>query len=246
MSTFHVRPALVQDVGPLAALEQKIYGPLGTDIYDESYFSTWLDVHPAGLIVAEQDGRVVGYHYGQYIDFDEDTIEQMTTYNAHTDDGYTRTTHNPSGRDLHTVSLLSDARGAGRAMTLYLFDHLKQHNKRSMLAASRIAGFDLYAKHVEALRGAPLNEAELYNAAIWYCRETARLIGGSIRENFPLYTGKPLPALSQPDPVLGAYLRYDKGYALRALLTNWMKDPPSRYMGALVIYKNPYHTGYPI
>lgn len=246
MPEFLVRPAEWRDVSPLAALEQKIYGPLGTDIYDESYFSTWLEVHPEGLIVAEADGRVVGYHYGQYIDFDDQAIHTMTTYNDHTDNGYTRRTHNPQGRDLHTVSLLSDARGAGRAMTNYLFDHLKRHNKRSMLAASRIAGFDAYAKQIEAQRGATLSKTELMNVAIWYSRETARLIGGNIRANFPSYDGLPLPRLTQPDPILGSYLRYDQGYALSALLSDWMKDPPSRYMGALVIYKNPHHTGSPI
>ena len=226
-SELHVRYAHARDSEAIAKLEREGYTGHGTDIYNISYPITWLQVHPEGLLVTEKGGNIVAYLYAQRRTIGKDRFKDLELYTSDekdTDHGYTRTTHVPNGNALHIVSVLSAQKGSARAMNLFLLNEArKKRTIRSIFACSRLPGFRAYTQTiVDPKRGATPDE--YYLMAVWYCRETARLTGGTVLPPFPLAQIKWKP-LTVADPVAASYFK--SGFALSNLKQEWLKDPAS-------------------
>lgn len=237
---FAVRQAEAGDVPALVGLEQQAFGAAGTDVYGEEYFRCWLEVNPEGLLVAEHGGRVVAYRYSQYCDFELADIARLTTHNAFTDDGFTRATHKPDGNSINGVTVCSIVPGAGRVLFQAIFEQLKRQGRRWYFGFSRIAGFDRYCKTLQdaGIDFAGLGERGERKVATWYACECARIAGGLVWPTVTSPIGLGLPAPEKPDPVLSKYLKHP-GFGVAAVMADWMKDPPSRQYGVMVLFKNP-------
>lgn len=235
---FSIRQARPDDVSILARLEREKFGPKGTDVYDEQYFNCWLEVNPEGLLVATIGDQVVGYRYSQYVNFTPSDISALTTHNAFTDDGFTRSTHIPNGNSINGVSVCSMMRGAGRVLFEVIFDQLIRQGRRNYFGFSRIEGFHEYCLLLEE-QGVDTSSIPAKDLVTWYAYCCAEDAGGFLHDTVDT-SGMPrnLPKVAKPDPVLSKYLKH-QGFGVAAILPGWMKDPQSHGFGVMVLFKNP-------
>ena len=231
------RQARAEDVAAIVALEKTVFGPLGTACYGEEYVRAWLEVHPAGLTVAERDGRVVGYQYSQIVDFAFDRLDEFATYDKATDGGYTKRSHCPGGNCLHCVSLCSIEVGAGRALSENAYDLTVRLKLKYTLSQTRLPGLDGYLSGLED-QGVKIPKGfTLNDVALWYALETVRMSGALI---WPCLDRRPmlaLPSPAKPDPVLSKHLKFP-GAGLAGVLPDYMHDPQSRDYAALLVSEN--------
>lgn len=232
---FDVRPAIESDVPRLVKLEQQCFGSSGLDLYDGRHMRCWLEVNPDGLLVAEQDKKVVGYRYSQYLDFCFDNIADLTTNDAFTDSGFTRATHRADGNSINGVSVCSVVPGAGRVLFEAIFEKLRETNRHFYFGFSRISGFDRYCHWLNA-NGYDTASIGIKPLATWYATQCATQVDGKVWGWVP-NERLDLPS-PEPDPVISKYLKH-KGFGIAAILVDWLKDPPSRDVGVMVLYKNP-------
>jgi hypothetical protein len=239
MTGIVVRQAREEDVARLVEVEKQAWGHFGTDIYTRDHFVAWLDVHRVGFLVAEFNGLVVGYIYGQLMNFELSNIPHFTSCNEITDFGYTRKTHNPNGNSLYGISVVSVQPGAGRMLNKSIFALTEKLRKQYYFGFPRLSNFDLYMKELE-------RSSQWYVAqhipeeviALWYAIECAKMVGGKI------WTGicyvqpdleLPLPKI--PDPVLCSHLKSGV-FGIVRIIKNFMKDPSSRNYATLCVYKS--------
>lgn len=228
---FEVRTASERDVARLVELDLLAFGGLGMGHYGESHVRCWLEVNPAGLLVAWRGASAVAYCYCQYINFSLADVPRLTTDSAFTDSAYTRKTHRPDGNSIHVVSVSSIVPGGRRALFDTLIRDFQAQSRKLLILFSRMPGFGAYCQRLteECIDVASLGRARL---ARWYALECADRGGARVwaqaqREALAL------PPPSAPDPVLNKYLK-DPGAALVATCVDWVEDPASCHCSALV------------
>ena len=230
--TFTVRLAEAQDIRRLAEVEKAAWQNEGTPVFGEEHFRTWLDLFPEGFFLTEENSIIVAYIYLQLIRFDADQA-QLPDYNALTDHGYTRSTHDPSGNHIFGVTICSLSRGAGRM----LIDRLiafSEERRLPALGVSRIPDFSRYL--AESGITEPTAEEER-SLALHYGIECAKMVQGKIHPRaYAFHKPGNYPPVKSPDSVLRTYLKHPDVMLFR-LLPDFCQDPKSRNFNFLLIYE---------
>jgi predicted amidohydrolase/ribosomal protein S18 acetylase RimI-like enzyme len=119
--------------------------------YTERYYELQWSAFPEGQILAETDGRVVGYATSLIVQLEEDahtyTYEEITG-------GGTFATHDPSGDTLYgaDIGVHMEYRGLGISKLLYEARRkiMQRYNLRRMIAYGRIPGYTAHAGKMTA------------------------------------------------------------------------------------------------
>ncbi len=118
----------------------------GSDI---RHYELELKAFPEGQMLAEIDGRVVGYATSLIVQLEEDSSKYSY---AEITGAHTFNTHDPSGDTLYgaDIAVHPDFRGQGIAGKLYKERKklVQRYNLRRMLAYGRIPGYEAVAKEV--------------------------------------------------------------------------------------------------
>lgn len=234
--SFQVRLAALADVPVIEKIERQVWTPLQTEVYTREHFLGWLEIYPAGFMVVEDGGEIVGFTFAQLIDFDFSRIAaEMKTFNLVTDNGFSRATHRPNGSHHFGVTLCSIRKGAGRVVLQALINYIFTTGK-PLLGVSRIPGFDVYLKTATKAEGIESITQETKDAiALHYIYECATKTNGRISTIFTPPPQSDLPAAT-PDPTLAMYLKHPR-CLMYALLPNFLKDPQSQDYNVLFGYE---------
>ena len=238
--TIRVRLAVPQDVDDLISLEERVWGGLQTDVYGAEQFNAWLEVHPEGFYVAESGGELLGYIYGQRMNFSLYDVDNFTSCAVVTDHGTSRRTHQPDGDSLYGMSVTSIHPLAGAL--LMRAQHRMVHSKKlkSYFGFSRIPGFADYLANLKTAGFVDeiLTGEEEFAVAIWYVYESAGLGNLNFWNVFPSRPDLSLPKPKRLDPVLGWHLSSwrvpGKTLGVLRLLRKFMPDPQSRDLSVLI------------
>lgn len=232
MTDMVVRLAKETDVLELEQLEKKVWEGLGTEVYNREHFHAWLSINPSCFLVAQYQQQVVGYVYGQSMNFAVGDISKFVSCDSVTDHGYTRTTHDPLGDSLYGMSVASIRPGAGKLLIRALYGLVESGRKKCYFAFPRISGFDRYCLELEAIgRFAGISPELEAQIALWYTVECARLEGFTVWNTCPAPKIM-LPPVSKPDPVLNWHLRHwhlpERKLGIVGVLHRFMPDQQSR------------------
>ena len=141
-----VRNWTAKDLDAVYAVQQAAYSDLREkDLCDIRLLEMQLNMFPQGQILAEAEGRIIGYAASLIVALDEDS--PWYSYNEITGVG-TFSTHNPHGDTLYgaDIAVHPDYWGMSVAGKLYQGRKriMKRYNLRCMVAGGRIPG---YARH---------------------------------------------------------------------------------------------------
>lgn len=139
-----------EDIPAIVACHEAAY-PDYVAHFDERIHRMQLVAFPEGQILAEKDGRVVGYATSLIVQLEDDAPRY--TYMEITG-GATFSTHDPSGDTLYgaDIAVHPDLRGQGIAALLYerRMRLLKRYNLRRMVAYGRLPTFNQWAGKLTA------------------------------------------------------------------------------------------------
>lgn len=164
-----VRQWREEDIPAIVECQQAAYcGFPKCDLCDERNYRLQFEAFPDGQVLAEQDGRIIGYATSLIVLLEEDT--PWYSYNEITGTG-TFSTHDPGGDTLYgaDIAVHPDFRGQGVAQLLYKARKkiLKRFNLRRMVAGGRIPGYKDYAgkftaeEYVEKVKRGDLKDPAL-------------------------------------------------------------------------------------
>lgn len=119
--------------------------------YTERYYELQWSAFPEGQILAEMDGRVVGYATSLIVQLEDEA--QTYTYEEITGGG-TFATHDPSGDTLYgaDIGVHKEYRGRGISKMVYEARRkiMQRYNLRRMIAYGRIPGYTAHAGKMTA------------------------------------------------------------------------------------------------
>ncbi len=233
-----VRRAQEKDIPQLINIEHLIWKPLGTPVFDASYFIAWLKVNPEGFFVAECDKIVVGYTYTQIFDFAFKDIESFPSFDELTDHAYTTKTHNPAGNAVFGLTITSIQKGAGRKMHEALLEYAQALKKEYFVAATRLSELNTYINML-INSGYEITDSLEKEVALWYAIECTKMLNGKIWDICTKQPDIELPQPEKPDSVVAAHLSVNKEFGLAALLPKFMQDPQSKNYAILNVYQLP-------
>jgi predicted amidohydrolase/ribosomal protein S18 acetylase RimI-like enzyme len=147
-----VRPWRKEDIPAVIAAHRAAYPEYDEQAYyTERYYELQLDAFPEGQLLAEVDGKVVGYATALIVQLEDDA--QTYTYEEITGGG-TFATHDPSGDTLYgaDIGVDKDYRSLGISKLLYEARRkiMQRYNLRRMVAYGRIPGYNAYAGKMTA------------------------------------------------------------------------------------------------
>ena len=147
-----VRPWREEDIPAIVNIEQASYPNFPQEsLCDERLYRMQMEAFPEGQLVAEVDGKVVGYAASLIVQLDDDS--PWHAYDEITGMG-TFSNHTPSGDTLYgaDIAVHPDYRGQGVAQRLYegRKDIIRRFNLRRMVAGGRIPGYRNYAGRMTA------------------------------------------------------------------------------------------------
>ncbi|WP_319541886.1 bifunctional GNAT family N-acetyltransferase/carbon-nitrogen hydrolase family protein [uncultured Pseudodesulfovibrio sp.] len=139
--TIKIRNWTEEDIPAIVACQKAAY-PDFEDHYDERMYAMQFNAFPQGQVLAEYDGRVVGYATSIIVQLDE-TVDWYR-YDEITGGG-TFNTHNPTGDTLYgaDIAVHPDFRGRGVAGRIYKHRKqiMKRYNLSRMIAHGRIMNY---------------------------------------------------------------------------------------------------------
>lgn len=236
MSTLVIREVEARDIVRLEALEKKIWSGLGTAILSASDITQWFANHSPFFLVAEYDGELVAYYYGQCADFSMEHIDEYTAPHILSKTGYTIHVHKADGNSVEGLSVVSCMKGAARALNQEVYTRVRRLKKDFYFGYSRLSGFDSYLRGLPAHTRGYADSCDEYHVALWYAHESMKLINGKIWETW--CTPQPplcLPPPTVPDPVLSFHAK-GTAFGLLRVVPEFMPDPESRNYGAFLAY----------
>jgi GNAT superfamily N-acetyltransferase len=141
-----------KDIPAIIACHRAAYPDYDENMYyTERFYEMQLAAFPEGQVLAEADGKVIGYATALIVQLDDST--HWYTYEEITGGG-TFSTHDPSGDTLYgaDVAVHPDYRGRGVAGLLYEQRKrlMKRYNLRRMEAYGRIPGYHAVAGKMTA------------------------------------------------------------------------------------------------
>lgn len=168
-STVRIRRWRKRDIPGLVECHRAAYPDYpAKDHYGSRLHESQLAAFPEGQVLAEIDGRVVGYATALILQIDDES--HRYTYNELTGSG-TFMTHNPSGDSLYgsDIAVHPDFRGRGIAGKLYRRRKalVRRFNLRRMIAYGRIPGYAEQGRgmtpeaYVERVKAGELSDSAL-------------------------------------------------------------------------------------
>jgi hypothetical protein len=139
------RQATMDDVEKLVTLEQSVWGDNGAD---EGKIISRIRVFPAGNVIAELDGAVVGYISFEYVG----DVASMRDFSwaEITDNGTIVKSHLPDGEYIYGINLSvhhsMNGMELGTALPMQVWINMILNNKRGSFVGSRIPGFGRYKR----------------------------------------------------------------------------------------------------
>lgn len=142
-----IRPWTEDDISEVTACERAAYPDFDAEhLWNERLYRMQFEAFPEGQLLAEHNGRVVGYATSLIVQLADDV--SLHSYDEITGLG-TFTTHTPSGDTLYgaDIAVRPEYRGRGIAQRLYegRRDLMRRYNLRRMVAGGRIPGYNAYA-----------------------------------------------------------------------------------------------------
>lgn len=119
--------------------------------YDNRFYEMQYEAFPEGQVLAEADGKVIGYATSLIVQLDDDnrpyTYEEITG-------GGTFTTHDPSGDTLYGADIGVDAEYRRLGVSKLLYEQrkklMRRYNLRRMVAYGRLPGYNEYVGKMTA------------------------------------------------------------------------------------------------
>ncbi len=219
LKDFTIRQGQAGDYQGLLAAERKAWaGDADVEYISEQQFNSWLQVFPEGLLIAEYKGDICGHVFSQMCQFNPYDTTDNRNWDAITDFGFARTTHDPSGNTLYIVSISACVAGAGKLMLRKILELTRDMNLQYYSGASSLPGVAQYAK------GAVINRflVERYMNAVLRKLRILKDEGERIT-----------------DPVVSVTLGVE-GVTFCRLLEKYFHYPASADWAALIVYKNPH------
>jgi predicted amidohydrolase/ribosomal protein S18 acetylase RimI-like enzyme len=147
-----VRPWRRADIPAIIRCHRAAYPDYPEDAYyTERYYQMQFDTFPEGQVLAEADGKVIGYATAIIVQLDDDA--QTYTYEEITGGG-TFATHDPTGDTLYGADIGVDRAYQGLGVSKMLYDQrrklMQRYNLRRMVAYGRLPGFNRYAGKMTA------------------------------------------------------------------------------------------------
>jgi hypothetical protein len=231
-NSFQVRPARESDLDALAVLEQHVWSPLGTPVLSREDLAAWFAECSPFFLVAEHGGQVCGSYFGRLITLTKEKALGFLDPSHATGKGFSAFAHEPGAPDLYGINILSDVRGAGRA--LYEEVHLLKVRMRIRysIAFTRLTGLASFLME----RG-PVADTDAM--ALWYAQESARLLGLRVWPECVPALQLALSPLHEADAMLAFHTKGTQ-FGLLGVLPNYMPDPASSNYVALIFSDFPH------
>ena len=168
-SKIKIRNWTEADIPALVECHKAAYHDFTPDLQDnERVYTMQMNAFPEGQLLAEIDGKVIGYATSIIIQLDDES--EWYSYNEITG-ASTFSTHKPGGDTLYgsDIGVHPDYQGQGVSGKLYVHRKklLKKYNLKRLLAYGRIPGFKDYAgkmtaeEYVEAVVKGNLKDSAL-------------------------------------------------------------------------------------
>ncbi|MFN8440967.1 MAG: bifunctional GNAT family N-acetyltransferase/carbon-nitrogen hydrolase family protein [Caldilineaceae bacterium] len=141
-----------EDISAVIRCHRAAYPEYPEDaFYDERFYEMQYEAFPEGQILAEADGKVVGYATSLIVQLDDDNrpyaYEEITG-------GGTFATHDPSGDTLYGADIGVDEAYRGLGISKLLYEQrqklMRRYNLRRMVAYGRLPGYNAYAGKMTA------------------------------------------------------------------------------------------------
>ena len=233
-----VRLAQEKDLLEVFALEQRAWLNTGVPQYTFAHFYTWLEINPECFLVAESNGRIVGYSYQQRINFSFADICKFTSHEQSTDGGYTKKTHVGDGNSFYGVSVVSIRAGAGIMLDRAMYDLGRKLGLQYYIGFPRLAGFDGYMRGLGGGKLTLVDEKLEADIALWYAIKCVEAINGKIWDVCPRPCVLSLSPPRRLDRVLNWHLK-NKEFGLVGVVSDYMPDRQSRNYAAFNVYQFP-------
>ena len=147
-----VRPWQAEDIPAVVACQKVAYSdyPQGAH-YDQRAYELQFVAFPEGQVLAELEGKVIGYSTSIIVQLDDDN--HIYTYNEITGDG-AFSTHDPSGDTLYGADIAVHPAYRGRGVSKRLYKArrrlMRRYNLRRMVAYGRLPGYNAVAGRMTA------------------------------------------------------------------------------------------------
>lgn len=141
-----VRNAEEKDIDSVISLENEIW-PEGTRATREK-FESRLNIFPRGFFLAYKSGKLIGVSTSEIIKYNSENPPE--SWEAITDNGFIKNTHNPQGNALYVVSIGARSRsGGGTALIQAQKKLMEELSLRFLVLGARIPGYGEYYKNSE-------------------------------------------------------------------------------------------------
>lgn len=224
--TVKVRPATPEDIHRLVEIDFECFDDAYREdppSYDELYerFATRQQVIGDLLVVGEVDGQVEGSMACQVTD---KHVDDFTSWEESTDDGYLTNTHDPDGRYFYVVNLAVTERGSevglSDLLVANLYGSFLEQRKESVLLLSRIPELNQWLVE-NGIDFENLNPEEQDEVVAEYVNATTVSDGKEVAY----------------DRILRRMIR--QGSTPVKPIRNGFQDPPSHNYGVLCTYEGP-------
>ncbi len=167
--TIRTRRWREEDIPAIVACQRAAYPNFAEkDLCHPRHYRMQLEAFPEGQVLAECDGRVVGYAASLIVQLDDES--PWHSYMEITGDG-TFSTHTPSGDTLYGADIAVDPEFRGQGVAAKLYNERKKimnrFNLRRMVAGGRIPGYSKHAgrmtpeEYIEKVKSGELRDMAL-------------------------------------------------------------------------------------
>jgi len=234
---FCVREVAEKDLPALVDIENRVWSALESLPISHEILKKWLEERSPFFLVAETDGQIVGYYFGQFNDFDFDKLNKYTNLDIFTGKGYINIPHDPRGDSLYGITITSIAPGAGSALYHEVLTLWKKLKKRYYFGYCRLSGFKAYLEGLN-LDEQRIAETVLDKTALWYAHTCMKMVGGKIWSQCDPQLDLALPA-PPPDQILSFHSKCCGGkFGLVCVLPCFASCPESRGYAAFLVYES--------
>jgi hypothetical protein len=162
------------------ALEHAGYDKDNIPTVTRENFDRWLATYPQGFIGAfDGDGAMVGYHYGEIVQFTPDMIGGAR-WQSYVDAGYENRIHDPCGNTLYGLSVVAKPGGGiGSRVFQHALGFAWAYGKEYYAGVTRISGFRDFAAACGHTPG-DTNAAETKKLGQYYALQCAHAVGGKL------------------------------------------------------------------